>query len=340
MSRRGSRHCFVPCLLVVLAWLLLSEQPQAQEPRYIESLGRGAPPVASADLTTAERVTAARTAALVEALQDLVKITGRAELESQTPVPPARTGEAGTPISGRLEYKVQGLLGENLRVSGRTVVENGLFVKSVAVVEWPACPGSDAPNCLEVEDFILVSPPVRNLDAYALLQKVHEAGVTIVKWDDQLPDGGVGVTVRLPVSKGPGLGQIPVSKGPGLGQVSGTQPPPSCPEVFSGVIVDVRGLGLVPALAPGIVSAGGLEVYGVWVVDRNIVVQEGMSDYAQDLEKAKANPRIGDKPLVVKAIRVEKKTDVVVTDEDGVRLHVANRCSHILEQARVVFFMD
>ena len=43
-----------------------------------------------------------------------------------------------------------------------------------------------------------------------------------------------------------------------------------------------------------------------------------------------------------KAIRVTGKgrTDAVVTDEDGVKLLVANQCSKVLERANVIFLVE
>jgi hypothetical protein len=72
-----------------------------------------------------------------------------------------------------------------------------MLVESTAVIEWPAGPGSGAPGRIEVANGTLVSPPVRDLDVYALLQKVREAGVTIVKWDDEHAADLVEVTVRF-----------------------------------------------------------------------------------------------------------------------------------------------
>lgn len=59
------------------------------------------------------------------------------------------------------------------------------------------------------------------------------------------------------------------------------------------------------------------------------------------MEMAMKNPRIGDNPLVVKAIDVtgNPKATAVLSDEDGVKLHTANRCNRILERGRVVFLV-
>jgi hypothetical protein len=112
--------------------------------------------------------------------------------------------------------------------------------------------------------------------------------------------------------------------------------------VFTGLVVDARGLGIKPAMAPKILSEGGQEVYGFSVVDRNWVIQQGMAGYAKDLPAAQAHSRVTDKPLTVKAVAAAgtNKTDVVISNTDAQLLLGAGQNLEFLGKARVMLVVD
>lgn len=112
--------------------------------------------------------------------------------------------------------------------------------------------------------------------------------------------------------------------------------------VFTGLVVDARGLGIKPAMAPKILSEGGQEVYGFSVVDRNWVIQQGMAGYAKDLPAAQAHSRVTDKPLTVKAVAAAgtNKTDVVISNTDAQLLLGAAQNLEFLGKARVMLVVD
>lgn len=112
--------------------------------------------------------------------------------------------------------------------------------------------------------------------------------------------------------------------------------------VFTGLVVDARGLGIKPAMAPKILSEGGQEVYGFSVVDRNWVIQQGMAGYAKDLPAAQAHSRVTDKPLTVKAVAAAgtNKTDVVISNSDAQLLLGAGQNLEFLGKARVMLVVD
>jgi hypothetical protein len=120
-------------------------------------------------------------------------------------------------------------------------------------------------------------------------------------------------------------------------------PAPSKTQVaYSGLVVDARGLGVKPAMAPKVLSEGGQEVYGNSVVDRNWLVQQGMADYSKDLAAAQAKERVTNRPLTVKAISASgtTKTDVVISNADAQLLLGSGANLGFLEKARVVFVVD
>ena len=113
--------------------------------------------------------------------------------------------------------------------------------------------------------------------------------------------------------------------------------------VYTGLIIDARGLDVLPALAPRILDADGKEVYGSANVSREWAVKYGMAGYAKTPEQAKAlKDRIGDNPGFLKAVRAEgaAKTDVVLSAGDAANLRASAETLKYLSQARVIFLVD
>ncbi len=113
-------------------------------------------------------------------------------------------------------------------------------------------------------------------------------------------------------------------------------------QVYTGLIVDARGLGLRPAMAPRILNEEGKEVYGSAYINRDWAVREGMVGYLKDAEAAKANPRVTDKPLIVKAIRVsgDARVDTVISNSDAAALQNASQNLSMFEKCRVIILVD
>lgn len=95
--------------------------------------------------------------------------------------------------------------------------------------------------------------------------------------------------------------------------------------VVTGLVVDARGLGVRPAMAPKVVDEQGQEVYGSKYVSREYAVDIGMVGYEKDIERARTNERVTNSPLIVKAVKASgpNKTDVVVSAADVARIHSA-----------------
>ena len=125
-------------------------------------------------------------------------------------------------------------------------------------------------------------------------------------------------------------------------------PPPAAPAprpgaaIYTGLVIDARGLGVKPAMAPKVLSEGGQEIYGFSVVDRNWVIQQGMAGYSKDLPAAQAHERVTDRPLTVKAVAASgtNKTDVVVANADAQLLLGSGSHLAFLEKARVMLVVD
>lgn len=120
----------------------------------------------------------------------------------------------------------------------------------------------------------------------------------------------------------------------------GTEMPAS--QVFTGLVIDARGLGARPAMAPKIVDESGKEIYGSAMVNREFAVQQGMVGYAKDLGAAQGNNRVTDRPVTIKALRTSgaAKCDVVISDSDAAKLTSAAENLSFLQKCRVMVVLD
>jgi len=118
--------------------------------------------------------------------------------------------------------------------------------------------------------------------------------------------------------------------------------PKLVPEVFTGMVIDARGINARPAMAPKILNENGEEVYGSAYVSREFAVQQGMSGYAKDLTAAQSNPRVTNSPLTVKGLRTEGhgRSDIVISNADASRLRSASEHLAFLKKCRVMIVVD
>ncbi len=111
---------------------------------------------------------------------------------------------------------------------------------------------------------------------------------------------------------------------------------------YTGLIVDAKGMGLRPAMAPKILDESGQEVYGSKYVSRDWAVQIGMVGYDKDAMRARSNDRVTANPLVVKALRVagENKADIVVANATAAMIRDAAASQNFLDKCKVMFIVD
>jgi hypothetical protein len=189
MQGKTYRACFLWCLMVALVSLALSEPPHVQAERQpsnpaaaiVTAQGQGILPGEEAGLTAAERRTAAHTVALVDALGELA--TRLASPSSSSP-------------AGTIDIEHEAQLGEALTVTKRSILKGQMMVQAVTVVTSLPRAGQAVPDRIVVENWELTYPPVRELDVYAFLYHLHQAGVAIDAWQMQEP-GIVTVAVSI-----------------------------------------------------------------------------------------------------------------------------------------------
>jgi len=178
-------------------------------------------------------------------------------------------------------------------------------------------------------------------------------GALIVK-QDYMSDGTVEVTVRMPLLGNfsqaimPRIlekktGNTPPVKAPAVPPAKTPPAKPSAPAaVYTGLVVDARGIQTRPAMAPKILDENGQEVYGSMSVDREFAVQQGMSGYARDLTAAQNNARVTNNPLTVKAVKTQGtgRSDIVISNADAAALKAAAENVTFMKKCRVMIVLD
>jgi len=113
---------------------------------------------------------------------------------------------------------------------------------------------------------------------------------------------------------------------------------------YSGLIIDARGLGVVPAMSPKIIDSKGNELYGTFeIIDPDYVIEYGIIGYNETLEDAKKNPRIGSNPIIIEGQKAagdrEFECDVIVGIEDANKVRKANNADKFLQNCQVVLII-
>ena len=108
--------------------------------------------------------------------------------------------------------------------------------------------------------------------------------------------------------------------------------------IYTGLIIDCRGLGLKTAMSPVIKNINGTKIYGHKNLDIDKIIEMGMVDYVDNLESV---DRAGTNPLIIKAVALENfNSDPVVSLEDSNRILVENYATKFLKTLKVVFLYD
>ncbi len=118
--------------------------------------------------------------------------------------------------------------------------------------------------------------------------------------------------------------------------------PTPAPAIYTGLVVDARGLGARPAMSPKLRDERGQEVYGSAYVSREYAVQQGMAGYAKDLTASQTNPRVTNEPLTVKGLKTEGpgQSDLVISNADADKIRSASENLSFLKKCRVMIVLD
>jgi len=113
-------------------------------------------------------------------------------------------------------------------------------------------------------------------------------------------------------------------------------------DIFTGMVVDARGIQAVPVLAPRVLDENLEEVFGPAYVSREYAVQRGMVSYTTDLWRAKFHPRVSDNPLIVKALKSlwPGRCEFIISNADAAKLRSASEHLLFMRECRVVIVLD
>lgn len=126
---------------------------------------------------------------------------------------------------------------------------------------------------------------------------------------------------------------------PGEGARAASEAPSEA--VHTGIVIDARGLAIQPALLPRLVDESGQVLYAPEVVQTEAAVQQGYVAYAKAFEQGPAQRRIGERPLVLRALRVVDavRVDLVLGQAEAARLRDYAATRRLLQQCRVLIVM-
>lgn len=112
--------------------------------------------------------------------------------------------------------------------------------------------------------------------------------------------------------------------------------------IYSGLIIDARGIGAKPAMVPAIVDETGKQVYGSIFISREYAVQFGVCIYVRGIENPPGYARIAPHPLTVKGLRTVdgRDCDIVISNADAAKLRDASANLGFLKQCRVIIVLD
>ncbi len=165
-------------------------------------------------------------------------------------------------------------------------------------------------------------------------------GAEVVK-KEYLSDGTVEITLQMDLRGGFSQLVLPEEIQP-LESITPMVPVQSSSAVYTGLVVDARGLRARPAMSPKVLDENGQEVYGSAFVSREYAVQQGMSGYAKNVAAARTNQRVTDNPLIVKGLRVEGAghSDIVISNADASVLRSASENLSFMKKCRVMIVVD
>ena len=154
-------------------------------------------------------------------------------------------------------------------------------------------------------------------------------------------DGTVRVTMEMNLRGGFAQLVLPEEISP-LESIRTMTPVKNSSSVFTGLVVDTRGLGAKPVMSPKILDENTREVYGPAFVSREYAVQQGMSRYSKDLAAAQSNQRVANNPLTVKGLRTkgDEHSDIVISNADARRLRSASENLSFMKKCRVIIVVE
>ncbi|MDQ5984662.1 MAG: hypothetical protein CSYNP_00357 [Syntrophus sp. SKADARSKE-3] len=192
-----------------------------------------------------------------------------------------------------------------------------------------------------VKDFVVESDAIK-AQASGLVK-----GAKTVK-SQYLSDGTVEVVVRLRLSDVTRMVLPTVIINDEKKDVKDHEPIPFSPQpeptgvVYTGLVIDARGLGTRAAVSPKVFDENGSEVYGTLIADKEIAAKQGLCGFSTDVEAAQRDQRVTNNPLTVKAIRAEgaRMSELRISSEDARMIRSSKDNLGFLQKCRVMIVIE
>ena len=159
-----------------------------------------------------------------------------------------------------------------------------------------------------------------------------------------MSDGSVEVVMAIPLDGIGGIGEqlfaASIEEKPSVTAWEGGKA--AKPTVFTGLIINCKGLNVKPALSPRVLDESGREVYGSAYVSREWAIKYGIAGYSREVKDAAKLDRVGKTPGQIKAVKAagDNLTDVVISDADASEIRSASQNLKFLSECRVIFVVD
>jgi hypothetical protein len=192
---------------------------------------------------------------------------------------------------------------------------------------------------------------VRNFEVASDVVKTRISGLiqgARIVSEQSMPDGSYQVTMQVNLF---GINSVaaaiqdkiqPVQIVPIPAPSPAYKAPASTMPLYTGVIVDARGLGLERVMSPRVYDESGRIIYGNMYLNSDNVVRYGMVDYTGNPDMVTAatagNSRAGNNPIIVKAIGLKDfNANVVISQADADMILAANAQANFFAKTAVVF---
>ena len=156
-----------------------------------------------------------------------------------------------------------------------------------------------------------------------------------------LSTGAVEVTLQLPITGKFSEMVLPDSI-TRLEEIESGQSVAEDASEYTGLVVDARGLPVVPAMCFQVLDEDGKEVYGPAYANRENAVALGMCQYVSNIADIEKNSRVGGHPLVVKGIKLHPPgaSNIMISGTDATRLRGSVEHLAFLKKCRVIVVLD
>jgi len=155
-------------------------------------------------------------------------------------------------------------------------------------------------------------------------------------------DGTVEIVKRMPVTGALSQLILPESIVQLEMKRLGRETPDDNRIVYTGLVVDARGVILSPALCFKIVDEKLQEVYGPAYASREYAVQRGLCEYRTEISDIGTVDRIGKNPLIVRGLKAMETggADIIISNTDASRVRSTVEHLFFLRECQVLVIVD